>query len=112
MKKIELTVKPFQLSAVKDALVDLGIEGMTVSEVRGVKEPGPKPAPRGGSFAEDYTPRIKIEIVVANGLVTEALDAIRAALGPAHAARRDNIVVAPVDKSIRIRTGEPGHRAA
>ncbi len=109
MKKIEVIVKPFKLDAIKEALVELGIQGMTVSEVRELREGSCLTAD--DDFSENYQPRIKIEVVLADGLVEEAISAIQT--GANSFGRNDaEILVEPVEKSIRIRTKETDQRGS
>jgi nitrogen regulatory protein P-II 1 len=103
MKKLEAITKPYKLDAIKEVLVELGIDGMTVSEVRGLRRGGFIKNPT--DFQEDYLPRIKLEIVIPDDRVEEIIAAIQRVAG---CAAEDNgeILVEPVDQSIRIRTGE------
>ena len=106
MKKIEAIIKPFKLEEVKDALADLGIEGMTVSEVKGFgRQKGHTEIYRGSEYTVDFLPKIKIEVVVPDELVDAVMEAI------AKAARTDKIgdgkiFVLDVERALRIRTGE------
>src|SRR3954467_11070770 len=77
MKKIEAIIKPFKLEDVKEALAGVGVEGMTVSEVKGFgRQKGHTEINRGSKYTVDFLPKIKIEVVIADGQVTEAVDAI------------------------------------
>ncbi len=111
MKKIEVIIKPFKLEEVKEALTELGIEGMTVSEVKGFgRQKGQTEIYRGSEYTVDFLPKIKIEIVLADALVAKAAPAI------VSAARTGKIgdgklFVSPVDEVIRIRTDEVGEAA-
>ena len=111
MKKIEAIIKPFKLEEVKDALAGVGIEGMTVSEVKGFgRQKGHTEIYRGTEYTVDFLPKIKIEIVLADSVVQGAVDAI------VKAARTGKIgdgkvFVSPVEDVIRIRTEERGERA-
>ena len=111
MKKIEAIIKPFKLDAVKGSLAELGIQGMTVSEVRGFgRQKGHKEIYRGAEYIIDFVPKVKIEIVVDDSLVRQAAEAI------AEAARTGQIgdgkvFIIPVDEALRIRTGERGEAA-
>ena len=106
MKKIEAIIKPFKLEEVKDALADLGIEGMTVSEVKGFgRQKGHTEIYRGSEYTVDFLPKIKIEVVLAEDVVEKATAAI------VKAARTGKIgdgkiFVCSLDKAVRIRTGE------
>lgn len=111
MKKIEAIIKPFKLEEVKDALSTVGVEGMTVSEVKGFgRQKGHTEIYRGNEYTVDFLPKIKVEIVLADALVGSAVEAI------VKAARTGKIgdgkvFVSPVENAIRIRTEEKGDRA-
>jgi nitrogen regulatory protein P-II 1 len=111
MKKIEAVIKPFKLEDVKDALADIGITGMTVSEVKGYgRQKGHSELYRGAEYVVDFLPKIKMEMVVAD----EALDQVTSVI--VEAARTGKIgdgkiFVSNVDKIIRIRTGETDSEA-
>ena len=111
MKKIEAIIKPFKLEAVKDTLTELGITGMTVSEVKGYgRQKGHKEMYRGAEYNVEFNPKIKIELVLAADLVDKVVDAIR------DAANTDKIgdgkiFVLPVEDVLRVRTGERGKDA-
>ena len=111
MKKIEAIIKPFKLENVKDALAELSIDGMTVSEVKGFgRQKGHTEIYRGSEYTVDFLPKIKIEIVLADSLV----DPVRRAI--VKAARTGKIgdgklFVSPVDEAVRIRTQEVGEKA-
>jgi nitrogen regulatory protein P-II 1 len=106
MKKIEAIIKPFKLDDVKEALTGIGVVGMTVSEVRGFgRQKGHTELYRGGEYTIDFLPKIKVEIVVSDQLVSKVVDIV------AGAAKTGNIgdgkiFVQPVDTAVRIRTGE------
>ena len=108
MKKIEAIIKPFKLDEVKTALHEVGITGMTVSEVRGFgRQKGHTEVYRGAEYVIDFLPKVKIEVVVDDGLVTHTVEAIQ------QAAKTDKIgdgkiFVLPVEEAVRIRTGERG----
>jgi nitrogen regulatory protein P-II 1 len=108
MKKIEAIIKPFKLDEVKTALHEIGITGMTVSEVRGFgRQKGHTEVYRGAEYVIDFLPKVKIEVVVDDSLVGRAVEAIQ------HAARTDKIgdgkiFVLPIEEAVRIRTGERG----
>jgi nitrogen regulatory protein PII len=111
MKKIEAIIKPFKLEDVKEALSALGVEGMTVSEVKGFgRQKGHTEIYRGSEYTVDFLPKIKIEIVLGESVVSAAVDAI------VKAARTGKIgdgkvFVSPIDNAIRIRTEETGEAA-
>jgi nitrogen regulatory protein PII len=111
VKKIEAIVKPFKLEEIKDALAEVGVEGMTVSEVKGFgRQKGHTEIYRGSEYTVDFLPKIKIEIVVPDDGVTTSVNAI------IKAARTGKIgdgkvFVIPVDEAIRIRTEETGANA-
>ncbi|MEM8800824.1 MAG: P-II family nitrogen regulator [Pseudomonadota bacterium] len=108
MKKIEAIVKPFKLDEVKEALHDVGVSGITVTEAKGFgRQKGHTELYRGAEYVVDFLPKIKLEIIVEDDLVEKAVDAIQ------HAAKTGRIgdgkiFVFPVDQAIRIRTGETG----
>lgn len=111
MKKIEAIIKPFKLEEVKEALADLGIEGMTVSEVKGFgRQKGHTEIYRGSEYTVDFLPKIKIEVVVADSALDAALSAIvkSAKTGKIGDGK---VFVSPVDEAIRIRTDETGDKA-
>lgn len=111
MKKIEAIVKPFKLDDIKDRLQEIGIAGMTVSEVKGFGRGGGKaPIYPGAEYIIDFVPKIKLEIVVDDDLVHEAIEAIMEAARTGHVGD-GKIFVLPVDEAIRIRTGESGPQA-
>ncbi|MEI8294077.1 MAG: P-II family nitrogen regulator [bacterium] len=111
MKKIEAIIKPFKLEEVKEALADLGIEGMTVSEVKGFgRQKGHTEIYRGSEYTVDFLPKIKIEVVVTDALLDGALAAIvkSAKTGKIGDGK---VFVSPVEEAIRIRTDETGEKA-
>lgn len=111
MKKIEAIIKPFKLEAVKDALTDIGITGMTVSEVKGYgRQKGHKEMYRGAEYNVDFNPKIKIELVLAADLVDKVVDAIRDAANTQKIGD-GKIFVLPVEDVLRVRTGERGKDA-
>ena len=111
MKKIEAIIKPFKLEEVKDALSSVGIEGMTVSEVKGFgRQKGHTEIYRGNEYTVDFLPKIKIEIVLADNLVTNAIEAIVKAAKTGKIGD-GKVFVSPVEDAIRIRTEEKGERA-
>lgn len=106
MKKIESVIKPFKLDDVVDALAEVGVEGITVSEVRGFgRQKGRTEVYKGAEYVVDFLPKIKIEIVLTDALVESAVEAI---LKTAHTGKIGDgkIFVIPVESAIRIRTGE------
>ena len=106
MKKIEAIIKPFKLEEVKEALSDLGIEGMTVSEVKGFgRQKGHTEIYRGSEYTVDFLPKIKIEVVVSTPQVDKAIEAIVKAAKTGQIGD-GKIFVSPVDHTLRIRTGE------
>ena len=106
MKKIEAIIKPFKLDDVKDALADVGVDGMTVTEVKGYgHQKGHKELYRGAEYSVDFLPKVKLEVVVNQDRLEVALEAI------VNAARTGKIgdgkiFVLPVEQTMRIRTGE------
>ena len=111
MKKIEAIIKPFKLEEVKDALADLGIEGMTVSEVKGFgRQKGHTEIYRGSEYTVDFLPKIKIEVVLADSLLEKATSAIVKAAKTGKIGD-GKVFVAPVEEAIRIRTDETGESA-
>ncbi len=108
MKKIEAIIKPFQLDSAKEALGEIGIAGLTVSEVRGFgRQKGHTELYRGAEYVVDFLPKIKIEIAVSDDLADKAVQAI---VESANTGRIGDgkIFVIPLDEAIRIRTGERG----
>ncbi len=108
MKKIEAVIKPFKLDDVKEALHEIGLQGMTVIDVRGFgRQKGHTELYRGAEYVVDFLPKVKIEIVVEDGQVAGAIEAITAA---AHSGRIGDgkIFVLNIEDAIRIRTGEHG----
>ena len=111
MKKVEAIIKPFKLEEVKDALGDVGIEGMTVTEVKGFgRQKGHTEIYRGSEYTVDFLPKIKIELVFPDASVETAVGAIvkSAKTGKIGDGK---IFVTPVDQAIRIRTEEKGDAA-
>lgn len=111
MKKIEAIIKPFKLNEVKDALSEVGVEGMTVSEVKGFgRQKGHTEIYRGSEYTVDFLPKVKLEIVLADAQVPAAVEAI------VNAARTGKIgdgkvFVSEVESAFRIRTEEQGEKA-
>ena len=111
MKKIEAIIKPSKLDEVKAALSEIGVMGMTVSEVRGFGRTGGKQEIyRGSAYVVDFVPKLKIEIVCGNDLVLQVLEAIRGAANTGHIGD-GKIWVSSIDEVLRIRTGEKGEDA-
>jgi nitrogen regulatory protein P-II 1 len=111
MKKIEAIIKPHKLDEVKERLRQVGISGMTVSEVKGFGRTGGKTEVyRGSSYVVDFVPKVRIEIVVKDSMVTDTVQAI---VGAAKTGKIGDgkIFVTPVDEAVRIRTGEKGEDA-
>jgi len=111
MKKIEAIIKPFKLDDVREALSDIGVTGLTVSEVKGFgRQKGHTELYRGAEYVVDFLPKIKLEIVLAEDQVQACIEAITKA---AHTGRIGDgkIFVTPIEQVIRIRTGEEGESA-
>ncbi len=108
MKKIEAVIKPFKLDDVKEALNEIGIQGMTVSEVKGYgRQKGHKEIYRGAEYVVDFIPKIKIEIVVAADQADQVVQKIREAANT-NKIGDGKIFVIPVEEALRVRTGETG----
>ncbi len=111
MKKIEAIIKPFKLEEVKDALAEIGVVGMSVSEVKGFgRQKGHTEIYRGSEYTVDFLPKVKIETVVADGTVGDAIAAITKAAATGKIGD-GKIFVQPIEQVIRIRTGESGAEA-
>jgi nitrogen regulatory protein P-II 1 len=111
MKKIEAIIKPFKLEDVKEALSSLGVEGMTVSEVKGFgRQKGHTEIYRGSEYTVDFLPKIKIEVVLAESQVSPAVDAIIKAAKTGKIGD-GKVFVSSIDNAIRIRTEETGEQA-
>ena len=111
MKKIEAIIKPFKLEEVKDALGEIGVEGMTVSEVKGFgRQKGHTEIYRGSEYTVDFLPKIKIEMVIPEKQVEAAVEAIVKAAKTGKIGD-GKIFVTPIDEAIRIRTEEKGELA-
>jgi nitrogen regulatory protein P-II 1 len=111
MKKIEAIIKPFKLDEVKEALNEIGIQGITVSEVKGFgRQKGHTELYRGAEYVVDFLPKIKMEIVVKEELVTKVVETI---VNTAKTGRIGDgkVFVHPVEEAVRIRTGEKGEEA-
>ncbi|MEI7775332.1 MAG: P-II family nitrogen regulator [Verrucomicrobiota bacterium] len=111
MKKIEAIIKPFKLEEVKDALAEIGVEGMTVTEVKGFgRQKGHTEIYRGSEYTVDFLPKIKVEVVLADALLDSAVAAI--VKGAKTGKIGDGkVFVTNVDEAIRIRTEETGEKA-
>jgi len=108
MKKVEAIIKPFKLDEVKDALSEVGIQGMTVTEVKGFgRTGGKKEVYRGSAYVVDFVPKVKVEIVVADEQTQQVLDAIEKSAKTGRVGD-GKIFVSAIDKAVRIRTGETG----
>jgi nitrogen regulatory protein P-II 1 len=111
MKKIEAIIKPFKLEDVKEALTELGLQGMTITEVKGFgRQKGHKELYRGAEYIVEFLPKIKLEVVVPDDKAKETVDAV------VKAASSDKIgdgkiFISTVDDAVRIRTGESGDEA-
>ena len=111
MKKIDAIIKPFKLDEVKEALQDIGVQGLSVVEVKGFgRQKGHTELYRGAEYVVDFLPKVKIEVVLADNMVETAIEAIT------NAAKTDKIgdgtiFVSTVEQAIRIRTGETGDDA-
>jgi len=111
MKKIEAIVKPFKLDDVKDGLAEIGINGMTISEVKGYgRQKGHTEIYRGAEYVVDFIPKVKIEVVVAAERVAEVVDKIREAANTGKIGD-GKIFVLPVERVVRVRTGEENRDA-
>lgn len=111
MKKIEAVIKPFKLSAVKEALNELGIKGLTVVEVKGYgRQKGHTEIYRGSEYVVDFLPKVKIELVVTDEIANNAVNVI---IENAHTGRIGDgkIFISPIEEAIRIRTKEKGEKA-
>ena len=108
MKKIEAIIKPFKLDDVKEALQDVGLQGITVTEAKGFgRQKGHTELYRGAEYVVDFFPKVKIEIVLPDELVEQAVNAIRNAAQTGRIGD-GKIFVSTVEEAIRIRTGETG----
>ncbi len=111
MKKIEAVIKPFKLDDVKEALNDIGIHGMTVSEVKGYgRQKGHTEIYRGAEYAVDFIPKLKIEIIVEDDRLTQVIDVIQKSASTGKIGD-GKIFILPVEQVIRVRTGETGSDA-
>ena len=111
MKKIEAIVKPFKLDEVKNALIKIGVQGMTVTEVKGFgRQKGHTESYRGTEYAIDFLPKSKIELIVTDELVNQVIETIERAAKTGKIGD-GKIFLFPVEEVIRIRTGERGRDA-
>src|ERR1700726_3366894 len=111
MKKIEAIIKPFKLEEVKEALSDLGIEGMTVTEVKGFgRQKGHTEIYRGSEYTVDFLPKIKIEVVVSDEAAEGAASAVVRAAKTGRIGD-GKLFISPISEVVRIRTGETGDKA-
>ncbi len=111
MKKIEAIIKPFKLDDVKEALNEIGVQGMTISEVKGYgRQKGHKEVYRGAEYVVDFIPKIKIEIVVETDLANQVVETIIQAAKTGKIGD-GKIFVLPTEEVIRVRTGEKGKGA-
>ncbi|MCR4378196.1 MAG: P-II family nitrogen regulator [Rhodospirillales bacterium] len=111
MKKIEAIIKPFKLDEVKDALHEIGLQGITVVEAKGFgRQKGHTELYRGAEYVVDFLPKVKLEVVLEDDMVERAVEAIQRA---AHTGRIGDgkIFILPVEDAIRVRTGERGKEA-
>lgn len=111
MKKIQAIIKPYKLDDVKDALTEIGIKGMTVSEVNGYgRQKGHTEIYRGAEYVVDFIPKVNIEIVVTADMVDQVVETIR---GAANSGKIGDgkIFVIPIERIVRVRTGEENHDA-
>ena len=111
MKKIEAIIKPFKLDDVKEALNEIGVQGMTISEVKGYgRQKGHKEIYRGAEYVVDFIPKIKIEVIIDDQLRDKVVEKIRQAANTGKLGD-GKIFVIPVEEVVRIRTGETGNDA-
>ena len=111
MKKIEAVIKPFKLDEVKNALTKIGVQGMTVAEVKGFgRQRGHTEVYRGTEYKIDFLPKAKIEVIVTDEILTQVIETIERAAKTGKIGD-GKIFVSPVEEVIRIRTGERGKEA-
>ena len=111
MKKIEAVIKPFKLDEVKDALNAIGVQGITVTEVKGFgRQKGHTELYRGAEYVVDFLPKVKIEVIAADRLVAKIIETIETAAKTGRIGD-GKIFVTPVEEVVRIRTGERGEAA-
>ena len=108
MKKIEAIIKPFKLDEVKEALQEVGVQGITVVEVKGFgRQKGRTELYRGAEYVVDFLPKVKIEVVVTDDMLPRAIEAVKMAAQTGRIGD-GKIFVSPIEQVIRIRTGETG----
>jgi nitrogen regulatory protein PII len=111
MKKVEAIIKPFKLDEVKEALNSIGVQGMTISEVKGYgRQRGHKEIYRGAEYTVDFIPKVKIEIVIDSGITSQVVETIQQAAKTGKIGD-GKIFVSSVEEVVRIRTGETGQDA-
>jgi len=111
VKKVEAVIKPFKLDEVKEALNEIGVQGITVSEVKGVgRQKGHTELYRGAEYVVDFIPKIKLEIIVSDAILPQVVEAIEKSAKTGRIGD-GKIFVTPVEAVIRIRTGETGDDA-
>src|SRR5271169_2097649 len=111
MKKVEAIIKPFKLDEVREAVSELGVTGLTVTEVKGFgRQKGHTELYRGAEYVVDFVPKVKVEVVVADSLVERAIEAVVKA-GRTGKIGDGKIFVTGVEQAVRIRTGESGDAA-
>lgn len=111
MKKVEAIIKPFKLEEVKEALAGVGVQGLTVSEVKGFgRQKGHKELYRGAEYVVEFLPKVKLEIVVEDSKLEAVIEAIVKAASTGRIGD-GKIFVSPIEEAIRIRTGESGNIA-
>ena len=111
MKKVEAIIKPFKLDEVKEGLSSIGVQGLTVSEVKGFgRQKGHTELYRGAEYVVDFLPKVKLEIIVRDDQVSDVVDAIEKAAQTGRIGD-GKIFVTPVEEVVRIRTGERGGNA-
>ena len=111
MKKVEAIIKPFKLDEVKEALQEVGLQGITVTEAKGFgRQKGHTELYRGAEYVVDFLPKVKVEVVLTDESVAAAVEAIRKAAQTGRIGD-GKIFVSSVEEAIRIRTGEPGNDA-
>lgn len=111
MKKIEAIIKPFKLDDVKDRLREIGVQGMTVSEVKGFgRTGGKKEVYRGSAYVVDFVPKVRVQVLVKDSMAKDVVDAL-CAVAKTGQIGDGKIFIEPVEEVIRIRTGERGEDA-
>lgn len=111
MKKVEAIIKPFKLDEVKEALSSIGVQGLTVSEVKGFgRQKGHTELYRGAEYVVDFLPKVKLEIIVADEMTTQVVETIERAARTGRIGD-GKIFVMPMEEVVRIRTGERGANA-